>query len=202
MEFGGGFEVAVLEQRPGLTVLRLRGEGAAKLAETEPGGHRWQRIPPTEKRGRVHTSTVTVAVLPEPKRVEATLNMAEIRIDTYRGSGAGGQHRNKTDSAVRATHLPTGLVACSESERSQRVNKEQALAALAARLAQARAEAARGARAAQRREQVGSGMRSDKIRTIRLQDDTLTCHHSGKKYSVKAYLKGELPWEQDQRKMS
>lgn len=192
MGLGGPFDVAVLEERPGLMVLRLTGKGVERLAETEPGGHRWQG--PSGKRKQIHTSTVTVAVLPVPEKPEVRLNMKEVRLDTYRATGAGGQHKNKTDSAVRATHVPTGLVARSESERSQRVNREQALAALAAKLQQTAAQAATGAREATRRAQLGSGMRGDKIRTCREQDDQVTDHRSGRRTKLKSYLKGDLDW--------
>lgn len=191
---GGGFEVALLEQHPGFVALRIVGKGARQLAETEPGGHRWQRIPPTEKRGRVHTSTVTVAVLPEPEKPEVQLNMRDIQIDTYRSTGAGGQHRNKTDSAVRATHLPTGIVTRSESERSQHQNRAYALAALAAKLQQRAQQEAAQARGITRKTQVGTGQRGDKCRTVRTQDGVVTCERTGKKHRLKEYLRGDLDW--------
>lgn len=132
----------------------------AQLVETEPGGHRFQRVPPTEKRGRVHTSTVTVAVLPEPVATDVRFDIKDLRIDYYRATGAGGQHRNKTDSACRVTHVPTGTVTRSENSRSQHTNREQALAALGAKLQETAAQAARGVRKARRKAQVGSGTRS------------------------------------------
>lgn len=189
---GGTFDATLLEQRPGFVVLRLAGRGVASLAETEPGGHRWQA--PSGKKGLIHTSTVTVAVLPEQEQAESVLDMSEVRIDTYRSTGAGGQHRNKTDSAVRATHEPTGLVARSESERSQHVNRAQALAALAAKLAQKRSEEASAGRGKDRRLQLGTGQRGDKVRTIRTQDGVVTDHRSGRRCRLKEYLRGDLEW--------
>jgi len=191
---GGLFEAEVLEERSGFCVLRLAGKGVERLVETEPGGHRYQRIPPTEKRGRVHTSTVTVSVLPEVERPELRLDMRDVRLDYYRATGAGGQHRNKTDSACRATHVPSGTVARAENSRSQHQNRERALAALATKLKETEAQAVSGARKQQRKAQVGSGMRGDKIRTTRLQDDQVTDHRADRKYRAKSYLRGDLDW--------
>jgi len=157
----------------------------------EPGGHRWQRVPPTEKRGRVHTSTITIAVLPEATEAEVHLDPRDLSIDFCRGSGAGGQKRNKTESTAIVTHLPTGLVVRCETERSQYQNRTTALALLRARL-WAAAEAERtGGIAAARRGQVGSGMRGDKRRTIRCQDGTVTDHPTGRRWTYRAYTRGE-----------
>jgi peptide chain release factor 1 len=184
----------LLEERAGFVALRISGRGAKKLVETEPGGHRWQRIPPNEKRGRVHTSTVTVAVLPEPAPNEVMLDLRDVRIDVYKGSGAGGQHRNKTETCIRATHLPTGIVARSESERSKHQNQELALAALAAKIKDAKSRALREERERSRRQQVGSGQRGDKVRTVRMQDGVVTCERTGRKQRAKDYLRGDLDW--------
>lgn len=171
--------------------LVIAGRGAAALFAGEPGGHRWQRIPPTEKRGRVQTSTITVAVLEEPRSIELTIRPDDVDIDTMRGSGAGGQHRNKTDSAVRARHRPTGIEVRCESERSQHRNRELAMRVLAARVADLARSAAQGDRAADRRRQIGSGMRGDKRRTIRTQDDQVTDHVDGRTWKFKSYARGD-----------
>lgn len=188
---GAGFDFEIAEQRPGFVALRIIGAPASAMWRDEPGGHRWQRVPPNERRGRVHTSTVTVAVLREPEPTELIVPERELEYRTCRGSGAGGQHRNKTDSAVQLTHLPTGLVVRCESERSQHRNKATALATLRARLlAQRNGEAA--ARAADaRRSQVGSGMRGDKRRTIRCQDGQVHDHITGRRWRLADYLRGE-----------
>lgn len=169
----------------------VAGRGALALFERERGGHRWQRVPDTEKRGRVHTSTITVAVLEQPTRVEQAILPEDVEVQTMRGSGAGGQHRNKTDSAVRARHRPTGIEVRCESERSQHQNRELAMRVLAARVADQVRVAALGARADDRRRQVGSGMRGDKRRTIRTQDDQVTDHVDGRTWRYKAYARGD-----------
>jgi peptide chain release factor 1 len=172
-------------------VLCVSGRGAAALFAGEPGGHRWQRTPPNEKRGRVHTSTITVAVLAAPARVDLVIRLDDVDIETMRGSGAGGQHRNKTDSAVRARHRPTGIEVRCESERSQHQNRDLALRVLAARVAARDRTVAADARAADRRRQVGSGMRGDKRRTVRTQDDQVTDHVDGRTWRFKAYARGD-----------
>jgi peptide chain release factor 1 len=164
------------------------------LLNTEPGGHRWQRIPKNDKHGRLQTSTVTVAALSEQEQVSTTLDMKEVSIDIYRAPGAGGQHKNKVETAVRARHIPTGIVARSESERSQGQNKAIALEMLAARVAKEKRDAVTHERAQERRQQVGSGERGDKIRTIRTQDGIVTCERTGKKHRLKDYLRGDLEW--------
>ena len=163
---------------------------------TEPGGHRWQRVPPNEKRGRTHTSTVTVAVIDAAVVVAAALDLRDVRFEFYRGSGPGGQHRNKTESCVRAVHCPTGYEARSESERSQHHNKRYALEALAGRVQQGMLNAAAAEQAKTRRAQVGTGQRGDKVRTIRTQDGIVTCERTGRKCRLKEYLRGELEWLQ------
>ena len=189
--FGGHFDLTILDERPGLLIFRVDGKGAEKVFGDEAGGHRWQRVPPTEKRGRVQTSTITIAVLPVPRASEVRLDPKDIEETTCRGSGPGGQHRNTTDSAVQLKHKPTGIIVRAESERSQHVNREMAYEALRARLqARERADASQ-ARGAQRRSQVGSGMRGDKRRTIRVRDGVVKDHILGKRWKLRDYLRGD-----------
>lgn len=187
---GGLFDVEVVEERPGLCVLRISGKKAVETFADESGGHRWQRVPPTEKRGRVHTSTITVAVLSEPTETQVVIRDSDLDVQTCRGSGAGGQHRNKRDTAVQMRHIPTGVVVRCESERSQHSNRETALAVLRARVWEMREAQRTGAIAEDRRRQVGSGMRGDKRRTIRTQDDQVNDHVSGKSWRYKDYVRG------------
>jgi len=172
-------------------VLCVSGRGATALFAGEAGGHRWQRVPETEKRGRVHTSTITVAVLEEPRHVDQTIRPEDVDVETMRGSGAGGQHRNKTDSAVRARHRPTGIEVRCEAERSQHRNRELAMLVLSARVAELTRSAVQGARDADRRQQLGSGMRGCKIRTIRVQHDVVVDHQTGRQWALKQYLRGD-----------
>ncbi len=186
----GVFDLEFVEERPGIVVIRVSGKGAAELFANEPGGHRWQRTPPNEKRGRVHTSTITVAVLTEPREHELRIDPRDIEVETMRGSGAGGQHRNVTDSAVRITHKPTGTVVRCESERSQSSNKETAMSVLRAKLLELQRTGASNERAQDRKRQVGSGMRGDKRRTIRVQYDQVTDHVDGRTWRYKDYARG------------
>ena len=150
-------------------VLRVAGPGAYGRLRFESGGHRVQRVPATETQGRIHTSAATVAVMPEPDETQAVqLNPSELRIDTYRASGAGGQHINKTDSAVRVTHLPTGITAECQDGRSQHSNKAKALQVLTARLQEKERSERAAAEAATRKGLIGSGDRSDRIRTYKV----------------------------------
>lgn len=174
-------------------VLRVAGREAERWLGREGGGHRWQRVPPNEKRGRVHTSTVTVVVLPEPTPLEVVIDPRELAFSTCRASGDGGQHLQKTESAVQVKHLPTGLLVRCESERSQHQNRASALAVLRARLLAREREARREARDRVRRDQAGTGMRGDKRRTVRCRDGVVTDHLSGQRWPLEAYLRGD--WE-------
>jgi peptide chain release factor 1 len=158
-------------------VFRFEGDGVYAQMKFESGGHRVQRVPETEAQGRIHTSACTVAVMPEPdEAAEVTLNPADLRIDTFRASGAGGQHINKTDSAIRITHLPTGLVAECQDDRSQHRNKAKALAVLQARLRDRERAEREAKEAATRKALVGTGDRSDRIRTYNFPQGRLTDH--------------------------
>ncbi|MCX7892886.1 MAG: peptide chain release factor 1 [Burkholderiales bacterium] len=175
-------------------IARIIGHGAYSKLKFESGGHRVQRVPETEAQGRIHTSACTVAVLPEADEVaDVVLNPAELRIDTFRASGAGGQHVNKTDSAVRVTHLPTGIVVECQDDRSQHKNKARALALLAARIkdVQTRAQAAK--EAAQRKSLIGSGDRSDRIRTYNFPQGRVTDHRINLTlYKIGQIMDGDL----------
>ncbi len=175
-------------------VVRIEGDSVYEALKFESGGHRVQRVPVTETQGRIHTSACTVAVLPEPDEAEeVTLNPAELRIDTFRASGAGGQHINKTDSAVRVTHIPTGLVAECQDDRSQHRNKAKALAVLAARLRDKDRLERQAKDAAARKSLIGSGDRSDRIRTYNFPQGRLTDHRINLTlYKLGAIMEGEL----------
>ena len=158
-------------------IVRVVGFGAYSRLKFESGGHRVQRVPTTETQGRIHTSACTVAVMPEADEIgDVDINPADLRIDTYRASGAGGQHINKTDSAVRITHLPTGLVVECQDDRSQHKNKASALKVLAARLKDAQLRAQQSKEAATRKSLIGSGDRSERIRTYNFPQGRMTDH--------------------------
>ncbi len=159
----------------------------------ESGTHRVQRVPVTESQGRIHTSAATVAVMPEAEEVDVDLRPEDLRIDVYRASGAGGQHVNKTESAVRITHIPTGIVVTCEDERSQHKNKARAMKVLASRILQAEQEKQHSAEAAERRSQVGSGDRSERIRTYNFPQGRVTDHRINlTMYSLDRFMEGEI----------
>lgn len=186
-----GFDVEIVEEYAGFACVQATGAGAKRLYKDEAGGHRWQRIPPTEKRGRVHSSTITVAVLDPDAPVGARLDLRDVEVTTTRGSGPGGQNRNKVESCVIATHRPSGLSVRIDNERSQHQNKALAYQVLAARLYQAASEGAKAERDRLRHDQVGSGQRGDAVRTYREQDDQVIDRRTGKKASLKKWRKGE-----------
>jgi len=196
----GGFKEIVFE---------FQGPQAFDQMQYESGVHRVQRIPKTEKQGRVHTSTVTVAVLEKPQKMDITINPSDLRIDTYRSSGAGGQYVNKTESAIRITHLPSGLVVTSQTERSQLQNKENAMSLLAARLLQAQQERDLSKLTEARRAQIGWAKRAEKTRTYNYPQNRITDHRIGKSWhNLEDIMEGNLEpvvkafkqWEQEQAK--
>ena len=171
----------------------LKGKGAFARLMYESGVHRVQRVPATESGGRIHTSTITVAVLPEAEDVEVDINPGDLRIDTYRSSGAGGQHINKTSSAIRITHLPTGIVVQCQNERSQLQNKEMAMRMLRTRLKDQFQSAKDAEYAENRRSQVGSGDRSERIRTYNFPQGRVTDHRIGLTiYKLDTFLDGDM----------
>ncbi len=182
-ELGGYKEVSFM----------IEGEGAYSRLKYESGVHRVQRVPETETQGRIHTSTVTVAVLPEAEEVEVEINPADLQIDTYRSGGAGGQHVNKTESAIRITHLPTGLVVECQDERSQYKNKDKAMKVLRSRLYEMMQQQQNDAIASDRRAQVGTGDRSERIRTYNYPQGRVTDHRIGLTlYKIEQILNGDL----------
>lgn len=171
----------------------IEGEGAYSRLKFESGVHRVQRVPETEASGRIHTSTVTVAVLPEMDEVEFSINPADLQIDTFRSSGAGGQHVNKTESAIRITHLPTGTVVECQDERSQHKNRDRAMKILASRLYEEEQRRQNAAVAAERKSQVGTGDRSERIRTYNFPQGRVTDHRIGLTlYKIEQIMNGAL----------
>ena len=174
-------------------ILAVNGAGAYNRLKYESGVHRVQRVPETETQGRIHTSTATVAVMPQAEEVDLVIDPKDLRIDTFRSSGAGGQHINKTSSAIRVTHLPTGMVVECQDQRSQRENKDRALKVLRSRLLQQKQAAYDEAYNAQRQSQVGSGDRSEKIRTYNFPQDRVTDHRIGLTLrNLQSVLDGDL----------
>ncbi len=173
-------------------VFAIEGDGAWSLLRYESGGHRVQRVPDTEAQGRVHTSAATVAVLPEAEEVEFELRDADLRIDTMRAGGAGGQHVNKTESAVRITHLPTGMVVTCMDERSQHKNRARAMRILRSRLLEAEQARRHAERAAWRKSQVGSGDRNERVRTYNYPQNRVTDHRLNENFSLEQVLGGKL----------
>ncbi|MBQ9849224.1 MAG: peptide chain release factor 1 [Clostridia bacterium] len=171
----------------------IEGEGAYSRLKFESGVHRVQRVPETESQGRIHTSTVTVAVLPEAEEVDVEINPADLQIDTYRSGGAGGQHVNKTESAIRITHLPTGTVVECQDERSQHKNKDRAMKILRSKILEAEREKQHDAIAGERRAQVGTGDRSERIRTYNYPQGRVSDHRINLTlYKIEAILNGDL----------
>jgi peptide chain release factor 1 len=195
-----GWQVEIISESHGEmggykeVIARIIGQGAYSKLKFESGGHRVQRVPATETQGRIHTSACTVAVLPEAAAIgEVVLNPADLRIDTFRASGAGGQHVNKTDSAVRVTHLPTGLVVECQDARSQHKNKEKALAVLAARIKDKQTREQQAKEAATRKSLIGSGDRSERIRTYNFPQGRVTDHRINLTlYRISAIMDGDL----------
>ena len=184
-EMGGCKEISLL----------IEGEGAYSRLKFEAGTHRVQRVPETESQGRIHTSAATVAVLPEAEEVEFAIDPADLQIDTFRSSGAGGQHVNKTESAIRITHLPTGVVVECQDERSQHKNRDRAMKILRSKLYEAEQEKQRTAMAAERKSQVGSGDRSERIRTYNYPQNRVTDHRltgEEKNFPLASVMSGAL----------
>lgn len=174
-------------------VFQISGDGVYSRLKFESGVHRVQRVPETESQGRVHTSTVTVAVLPEAEEVDFQINPADLKIDTFRSSGAGGQHINKTESAIRITHLPTGTVVECQDERSQHKNRDKAMRVLRTRLYEAECEKQNAAIAAERKAQVGTGDRSERIRTYNFPENRVSDHRIKLTiYKLSQFMDGDL----------
>ncbi|MDH5172115.1 MAG: peptide chain release factor 1, partial [Gammaproteobacteria bacterium] len=195
-----GWKVEVLSERPGEhggfkeIITRVEGRDVYANLKFESGAHRVQRVPETESQGRIHTSACTVAVMPEPEEVdEIEINKGDLRIDTYRASGAGGQHVNKTDSAVRITHIPSGIVVECQDERSQHKNRSRAMSLLQARLLSSVQDKATAEQAEQRRNLVGTGDRSDRIRTYNFPQGRMTDHRINLTlYKLAEIMEGDL----------
>jgi peptide chain release factor 1 len=195
-----GWQIETLSESPGEhggyreVICRMVGRGVFSRLKFESGTHRVQRVPATEAQGRIHTSAVTVAILPELDEIEKIeLNPADLRIDTFRSSGAGGQHVNKTDSAIRITHIPTGVVVECQDERSQHKNRSRAMALLGARLLAAEQEKQTAAQAQSRKLQVGSGDRSERIRTYNFPQGRVTDHRINLTlYRLDQVMEGDL----------
>lgn len=189
---GEGFDCEIVSEYDGMVVLQVDGDGAFDAFKAESGGHRWQRVPPNERKDKTHSSTVTVAVIRAVPQSQFSLLESDLEYTTCRGSGPGGQKRNKTESAVQVKHKPTGLFVRCDSERSQGQNKESAKALLAARVKAIQDAKANRKSVDDRRQQIGSGERSDKIRTVQMQNGQVVNHATGRKAPVERYLKGDI----------
>lgn len=195
-----GWSVEVVHSSPGEhggykeVIARIVGQGAYSRLKFESGGHRVQRVPETEAQGRIHTSACTVAIMPEAEAIDAiALNPADLKVDTFRASGAGGQHVNKTDSAIRITHLPTGIVVECQDERSQHKNRSRAMSLLSARLLEAERRKQQEQEAATRKSLVGSGDRSERIRTYNYPQGRVTDHRINLSlYKLEQVMQGDL----------
>jgi peptide chain release factor 1 len=193
-----GFKVEVISISPGdqgikEIIFNVSGDKVYSKLKYESGVHRVQRVPKTESQGRIHTSTITVAVLPEPDEVEFELNMNDVRVDVYRSGGSGGQSVNTTDSAVRVTHIPTGTVVAIQDEKSQHKNKDKALRILRGRIYDKMLEEAHSKEAKERKDQVGTGDRSERIRTYNFPQGRLTDHRIGLTlYNLDSLIEGDL----------
>ena len=194
------WQVEVLSENPGEhggyreIIARIIGQGAYSRLKFESGAHRVQRVPETESQGRIHTSAATVAILPEADEIDAIdINTADLKVDTFRASGAGGQHVNKTDSAIRLTHLPTGIVVECQDERSQHKNRARAMSLLSAKLLSAEQEKQKAEETATRRQLVGSGDRSERIRTYNFPQGRMTDHRINLTvYKLDDFMTGNL----------
>lgn len=186
------FDAAIVSRSEGSVVLKVSGDGATHLFAKEAGGHRWQRIPPTERGGRVHSSTVTVAVFGPSVRRQVEFREDDCEFTATKGSGPGGQKKNKTSSVIVARHRPSGMVVRCETERSQSQNKAQAIALLKQRLQAIDDTRHKTQEDSSRREQVGSGMRADKIRTVQVKNNVVMNHITGRKCPLERYLKGDI----------
>jgi peptide chain release factor 1 len=195
-----GWKVEILSESPGEhggykeIVSRIQGRGAYSRLKFESGAHRVQRVPKTEAQGRIHTSTCTVAILPELDEIEdVKINPSELKVDTYRASGAGGQHVNKTDSAIRITHLPSGIIVECQEERSQHKNRARAMSLLAARIREGQQSRQNAEQAQTRKLQVGTGDRSERIRTYNFPQSRITDHRINLTlYQLDAVMGGAL----------
>ena len=188
-----GFKTETLGASDGSYTLEIKGDGAYSVFKFEGGTHRVQRVPETESQGRIHSSTATIAVLPEAEEVDVQIDPGDLQIDVYRSSGPGGQSVNTTDSAVRITHKPTGVVVSMQDEKSQLQNRDRAMRVLRARLLERELAAQQAEEAAQRLAQVGSGARAEKIRTYNFPQDRVTDHRVGlTKGNLPGVLGGEL----------
>ncbi len=188
---GGVFSVEITEKKHGFVAFVVSGPGVEQVFQDEAGGYRWQRVPPTEGKSRVQTSTITVAVLPEPGNEAFEVHERDLEWTTTRGSGPGGQNRNKVETVAVVRHKPTGITVRAESERSQYRNKVLALRVLRAKLHADFEHRLHIAESGQRKQQIGSGQRGDKRRTVRVRDGSVKDHVTGRTWELRHYLNGQ-----------